>query len=219
VQDGAWSIYDMSERYVIDNPDRSEHLIVMLPKACVAEPGLALAPLMARRLEGRRGMARETLKAMREVWGELPAMSGEVARGAGELLARLVRLTLLELAGTETDAARRAAVKDRIRLVVEQNLADPGLSVGSIARALDCSKRQLHKLFEDEDATLAAYIQRRRLQASMGALRVADDRRSLTEIALACGFTNMSHFSRAFHAHAGASPSAYRRAARPAPSP
>ena len=41
--------------------------------------------------------------------------------------------------------------------------------------------------------------------------RLAD--RSITEIALAFGFSNPAHFSRVFRAHTGVSPSAYRHAA------
>lgn len=214
VRPGSWTIYDMSAPYVIDNPDRAEHMILMLPKAGVAEAGLALQPLMARPLDGARGLARLTRRAMHDHWHALPDMQGDLARQAGELLARLVRLSLLELAGTPTDAGLKAAQKDRVRLLVEQHLGDPALSVAGIAQALACSKRYLHKLFEDEDATLTAYILKRRLEACARALRSAADARSLTGIALACGFTNMSHFSRAFRAHTGASPSAFRRAAR-----
>ena len=47
--------------------------------------------------------------------------------------------------------------------------------------------------------------------------RAFDDRtqgqRSITDIALEFGFSNMAHFSRVFRAHLGLPPSDYRRAA------
>lgn len=40
---------------------------------------------------------------------------------------------------------------------------------------------------------------------------LADPRVSVTEIALACGFSSSQHFATAFRKHMGATPSAYRR--------
>ena len=41
-------------------------------------------------------------------------MSEDAARGAGELIMQLVRLSLLELAGQATAVTQREALKDRI---------------------------------------------------------------------------------------------------------
>ena len=54
-------------------------------------------------------------------------------------------------------------------------------------------------------------IQRRRLEACLRDLRhPAHAQRSVTDIALSWGFSNSAHFSRAFRAHVGCSPSEYR---------
>ncbi len=42
-------------------------------------------------------------------------MSPDAARGAGELIMQLVRLSLLELAGQPSAVTQREALKDRIR--------------------------------------------------------------------------------------------------------
>ncbi|HSV59351.1 MAG TPA: helix-turn-helix domain-containing protein [Variovorax sp.] len=212
VRSGAWTIYDTTGEYAVANPERTDHLIVMVPKAQLASPGLPLEQLMARRVGGAGGISRVALEAMRNTYQELPNMSEAAARGAGELIVQLVRLSLMELAGQETALTQREALKDRIRAYVASHLRDPELSIDSIATALHCSKRHLHNAFADEDDTLNAYILRQRLAACMRALQdPAHAHRPITDIALSSGFGNLSHFSRVFRQQTGGSPSEFRR--------
>jgi len=217
VRPGGWAIYDTTGSYEIANPERVDHVIVMLPKDQLAERGLRLEPLMARHVGGTQGIARVALETMRSTYQELPAMSASAARGAGELIVELVRLSLLELAGRGSGATQMEAFRDRIRDFVGQRLRDPDLSLDRIAQGLNCSKRLLHKAFSDEDDTLAHYILRRRLHGCMRDLRdPAHAQRTITEIALSWGFNHSAHFSRVFRDQAGLSPSDYRQwAAKP----
>ena len=48
VRSGGWTIYDTTGAYAVENPERVEHLIVMLPKNLMVERGVQLDPLMAR---------------------------------------------------------------------------------------------------------------------------------------------------------------------------
>ncbi|RCW66771.1 helix-turn-helix domain-containing protein [Pseudorhodoferax soli] len=214
-QAGGWIIYDTTHDYAIDNPAPTEHLIVMLPKRQMAERGVRLDPLMARHVGGASGISRVALETMRNTYLELPAMSETAARGAGELIMQLVQLSLLELAGQGTAVTLKQALRDRIRDHVARHLRDPLLSIEQIAAALNCSKRHLHNAFAEGDLTLASYIQQQRLQACIQELRQAPAAgRSITDIALAWGFSNMSHFARVFREHTGLSPSEFRQAAR-----
>jgi len=220
VRSGGWTIYDTTGSYEIANPERCEHLIVMLPKEQVLERGMRLEPLMARHVGGASGISRVALETMRSTYQELPSMSEAAARGAGELIVQLVRLSLLELAGRETGVTQLEALKDRIRGYVHRHLRDPGLSIERIAMALNCSKRHLHNAFADSEETLAGYILRQRLEACVrdlqqgGVQGMGHDTaspRAITDIALSWGFSNLSHFSRVFREHTGASPSEFRR--------
>lgn len=216
VRAGGWVIYDTTASYAIDNPERSEHLIVMLPKDQMAERGVRLDRLMARQVGGASGISRVALETMRNTYQELPAMSETAARGAGELIMQLVRLSLLELADQGTAVTQRQALHDRIRDHVARHLRDPQLSIDHIARALNCSKRHLHNAFVEGDETLSSYIQQQRLQGCIQELR-QDKRaeRAITDVALSWGFGNLSHFSRTFREHTGMSPSEFRHAQRP----
>lgn len=215
VSPGAWTIYDTTGAYAVDNPEHVEHLIVMLPKALLVERGLPLESLMARHVGGASGISRVALATMRSTYQELPHMSQAAARGAGDLIAQLVRLSLVELAGQSTAVTQREALKDRIRAYVSVNLRDPGLSIEQIAHALNCSKRHLHNAFADEDETVTSYILKLRLTACLRELQQAGlEARSITDIALSWGFNNLSHFSRVFRDHTGLSPRDFRRESR-----
>jgi len=215
VRPGGWAIYDTTGSYEVGNPERSQHLIVMLPKAQLTERGLRLDGLMGRLVGGGSGISRVALETMRSTYQELPSMSPEAARGAGDMIMELVRLSLHDLAGRGTAATQTEALRDRIREHVGQHLRDPSLSIERIAQALNCSKRLLHKAFGAEDDTLAHYILRRRLQACMRDLKnAAHAQRSITEIAFFWGFNNGAHFSRVFRDHTGLSPSDFRKAAQ-----
>jgi len=213
VTPGAWTIYDTTGSYSVANPERVEHLIVMLPKAQMIERGLRLENLMARPVGGASGIARVALSTMRSTFQELPHMSADAARGAGELIAQLVRLSLIELSGQETQLTQREALKDRIRGYVALHLRDPDLTVDQIAVALNCSKRHLYNAFTEEDQTLASYIQGLRLEACIRELQhPMAQTRPITDIALSWGFNSPSHFSRVFREHTGKSPSEFRAA-------
>lgn len=221
-RNGGWVIYDTTASYAIENPERVEHLIVMLPKDQMAERGVRLNDLMARHVGGASGISRVALETMRSTYQELPHMSEQAARGAGELIMQLVRLSLLELAGSETAVTQREALKDRIRSHVARHLRDPQLSIDGIARALNCSRRHLYNAFAGDAHTLADYIQQQRLAACVRELREdVQGQRPITDIALSWGFSNLSHFSRVFRDHAGMSPSEFRQRAGDvaAPSP
>lgn len=213
VTPGAWTIYDTTGSYSVANPERVEHLIVMVPKAQMIERGLRLENLMARPVGGASGIARVALSTMRSTFQELPHMSADAARGAGELIAQLVRLSLIELSGQETQLTQREALKDRIRGYVALHLRDPDLTVDQIAVALNCSKRHLYNAFAEEDQTLASYIQGLRLEACIRELQhPMAQTRPITDIALSWGFNSPSHFSRVFREHTGKSPSEFRAA-------
>jgi AraC-like DNA-binding protein len=182
----------------------------MVPKACIAERGLRIDGAMARRF-GASGISRVCLETMRNTYLELPHMSEAAAKGAGDMIKQLVQLSLMEAAGQETAVTQREALRDRIRAYVRQHLRDPQLSVDGIARALNCSRRHLYNAFAGEGESIAAYVQRLRLEACIRDLQDAAHARPITDIALSWGFGNPSHFSRVFRDHTGKSPSEFRR--------
>jgi AraC-like DNA-binding protein len=170
-RDGAWVIYDTTgathrQPGARRPPDRDG------AQGRPDGPRQRFDGVMARRL-GANGISRVALETMRNTYLELPNMSEAAAQGAGELIKQLVRLSLMELAGQETTHHAARGLRDRIRGYVQQHLRDPALSVDSIARALRCSRRHLYNAFAGDGETIAAYIQRLRLEACIRDLQQA----------------------------------------------
>lgn len=211
VSNGSWAIYDTSQPYVVANPQHTEHLIMMVPKQSIAERGLRLENLMGRSVGGSAGIARIALQTMRSTYQELDNMAAPLARRAGELLVDMVHLSLQALGGQATAVTQKQALYDRICEHVASHVRDPGLSVDQVAEALNCSRRHLHNAFAGRDQSLGGFIQQSRLELCMRELHSpALAHRTITDIAMGCGFGNSAHFSRAFKAYAGMSPSEFR---------
>jgi AraC family transcriptional regulator len=88
---------------------------------------------------------------------------------------------------------------------VTQNLSRP-LRLEDVARAACFSPYHFHRIFRAlMGETLGSFTKRVRLERSVYLL-THRKRATLTEIALACGFTSSSDFSRAFRAHYGVPP-------------
>lgn len=210
---GKWIIYDMANEYTVSNPGSVDHLVVVLPRELLQGTELVLDELVARPI-GSHGFGAVAWQTMFSIHAELPYMPPHSRIAAGETVAQLVRLALLESFGRQSKPSRNLAMQERIRGYVLRNLNDPALSLDSIARALRCSKRLLHECFQGSDQTIGAYIQAQRIEACARDLRDPALRNlSITEIALARGFVNTSHFSKSFKDRMDVSPRAWRMAA------
>ncbi|HVU19233.1 MAG TPA: helix-turn-helix transcriptional regulator [Rhizomicrobium sp.] len=95
---------------------------------------------------------------------------------------------------------------------VTQHVADQALGVASVAAANGLSPRQLQRIFEASGQTFSEFLLAERLKRVRAALLdPKQSERSVSEIALACGFGDVSYFNRAFRRCYGSSPSEVRR--------
>jgi AraC-like DNA-binding protein len=95
--------------------------------------------------------------------------------------------------------------KARIRGFVLENLANPKLDISRIAETVGLSPRYLHRLFADEPMQLMQWIWSERLERCLKAL-ACHEGRSVSAIANSWGFSDASHFSRAFRRRYGVCP-------------
>jgi AraC-like DNA-binding protein len=107
-------------------------------------------------------------------------------------------------------ADRRRAVE--AALWMDENSRDP-VDLDRAARQVGLSSFHFLRLFARAlGVTPHQYLVRSRLRRA--ARLLADDSRSVTEVAFEVGFGDLSNFVRTFHRAAGISPRAFRRAAR-----
>lgn len=100
----------------------------------------------------------------------------------------------------------------RAMLAIEQNIADR-TPLPELAKSLGISVRQLQRRFES-DIGIGVREYRRNLQLSRAKWLVEHTDRSMTEIALDCGFSDAAHFSRTFKERFHVLPSVDRKHAR-----
>lgn len=98
---------------------------------------------------------------------------------------------------------------------VEQHLAEP-LDLATIAQAANFSPYHFHRIFKAlTGENPQDYINRLRLERAANLL-IKSPARSITDIALSCGFSSSSAFSRSFKKHFGVSARDYARQPAPA---
>jgi len=101
----------------------------------------------------------------------------------------------------------RSANLARAKRLIRARFADPDLTLESVADECGISVRYLHYLFRDQGVTTWEYVLAERLQRARRMLETAvPGAVNVTDICLACGFSNLSHFSTAFKRQFGVSP-------------
>jgi AraC-like DNA-binding protein len=122
------------------------------------------------------------------------------------ILTALERVSKLPVKG-----GLHADTRRRILAYVDAYREDPGLNVGSVAKAFGVSTRQLHRFFADHDLTLGEEIRGRRLASIKRELASRRNRdRTIATIAANWGYLDAPHFSREFRRFYGISPSRWR---------
>jgi AraC-like DNA-binding protein len=93
-------------------------------------------------------------------------------------------------------------MRDRVKSYINRHINDPKLSVDRIARAMNCSKRYLHKVFSESEETISHYILTQRLEKCFVQLSHESAKvHTVEQVAYYWGFTSTAHFSRVFKEH------------------
>lgn len=131
---------------------------------------------------------------------------------------QIMDILALALQGCEADCAETSIQRARLRLIkafIDENLADPRLSLALIAKRMEVSLSYLHHLFKGSGGSASEWIWLRRLQRCYEMITLAEHAEtSITDIAYSMGFGSSSHFSNRFRETFGIRPSDLRRPSR-----
>ena len=103
-------------------------------------------------------------------------------------------------------AARQCVLLDTIR----RRAGEPDLDPANIARQSGISVRYLHHLLEQTGRTFSQHLLEQRLQRALAELQDPACRFRIADIASACGFSDISHFTRSFRRAFGETPHGVR---------
>ena len=141
------------------------------------------------------------------------ANSGLEAHEVEMLTDNLCNLLALSTAPRGPADDRAAATQaEAIMAYCQARLGNADLNPRAVAAHFGISLRTLHLRFEETGISFGRWLLERRLQACHQALSdVAHADRTISDIAFAFGFSDLSHFSKAFRARFGETPRDLRK--------
>ena len=149
--------------------------------------------------------------------GDCEAAKAQIARAIALLRGEpsAIPTTARSREGRPTEILRgglAAWQKRRLTAYIDTHLTGR-IRVEELAKLLELSESHFSRVFRCTFGTSAhEYLSRRRIEMAQGLMLATDER--LCAIALCCGLSDQSHFSRLFHRIVGETPYAWRRARR-----
>lgn len=210
---GDWSLYDPRAQYSIHNFDPTSLLVVKIPRnrlSGLKVPELHTCEVPHDESAGLSAMLGSVLKSLSE---QLPSLPDDAGSAISESILGLLTYTLARhQTGLKERSLPQAVLKSRVRQYIQEHLSDGGLNIDRIAAVMRCSKRYVHRAFEDENLSVDRYIWKSRLE--MARLRLASSQfgsNTIAQVSDACGFNSNAHFCKQFRSEYGCSPSEFRK--------
>lgn len=210
VSAGDLVVFDTARPYTLEHSEPIRMHLFQLPRQILHLPDADIRRIVATTIrpdDRYAALISPFLSALATSAGDCSSKVGE--RLAGHVTDLLG--TLITAAADRSEETSGPAVVHRIRTYVNQHLPDPELTPDSIAAAHHISVRHLYRLFEAEGITIGRWIQQRRLEECRRELaRRTRVTPAVSAVAQHWGFINAAHFSRAFRATYGMSPTTWR---------
>ena len=208
---GDMIIADRNRSYEVAFAEPVQGLVLAPPWARFARHVDALEALAGHPINVHGGPGSVLSTFIRSAWDQLVERGEEAwPESAAEVIWDLLASVLEGETGLMTAAGRPDRLRREARALVDAHLSDPGFQSAGIAQGLSIGERYLQLVFAEVGTTPSRFLLARRLEAAAARLRRLDRPCSITEVALECGFNDLSYFSRAFRRRFGVSARVYR---------
>lgn len=208
LQAGDFAIYDGARPHRLDFSQDWSELILSIPRSALNRLVPGMHELTSRRLVPDCASGDVLRSFLQSIATHFPGLrDDELAALSMHALTMIGSTLTLDRKLDEASAGARDVALLRAKMLIDASLGDPCLDATRIAARMGLSARYLNRLFNAEQTSLMRYVWNLRLdrcrdelmRPGSGAQRVAD-------IAQRWGFSDMSHFSRAFKSRFGISP-------------
>jgi AraC-like DNA-binding protein len=215
VEPGQMALYDTSKPYDLRLEGAWTCAVLAFPHSALGLPRRALDVAQMRALSLSAGPGKILADFVTSTVLQRATLPGGAAERLGEAGLHLVASTLSCTSPPVGQSGKAAADAARMQVLayVRAHLNDLDLSHHQVAAVHHIAARTLSRLFADEPVSVTAYIKTSRLRAircDLGDPLLAH--RSIAAIAAHWGFAEQAHFTRAYRAEFGITPSESRRA-------
>ncbi len=203
---GDLVLQDQSRPFDLEFGPLSHALMLAIPRPLLLTRLTAVDRMAARRIDAQSSMGPLAGALIQEVFS--------MEQSRDDRLEKRLSTSVLDLLSTVFDselalpslAMRREQRLEEIKAYMLAHLQNCELDVETLAQAASMSLRSLYRLFAREAITPMQWLWEQRLIASYRLLDEGSGGR-VTDVALACGFKDVSHFSRVFRSRFGVSAS------------
>lgn len=213
LQPGSLHLLDDSQPFVLELEDDFHHVVLRAPCSCLETVMREWRPLTVSCMTSCCGSAAVFAGTLRSIFMQRKTLAPSDFKSCADAVLGLLGGMLRSFSRQVQDEASavEAYHLERVKAFATSRLADPDLDVKLIADAVGLSSSYIHRLFARCTMTLMQWITAERLDACHRELSTPGRlRRPVYLIAQDWGFPNQAHFSRAFRARFGVSPSDVR---------
>jgi AraC-like DNA-binding protein len=208
VASGQICVMDFAHSWLVEGTEQ-DNIMLVVPRQLAEEIAPGAPPLHGRLIEGASGrMLAEHMFSLARYLpdfkvGDLPVIQ--------QATIGVLTATLRGLPREDPTPCRNLhrEIGSRVLAYIEQHLTDSALSVATICRDVGVSRASLYRSFNTTNG-VAAYIQRRRLEAAHALISDEGGKLSMAEVADMHCFSSQAHFSTAFRRMFGYTPVAAR---------
>ena len=210
-QSGDLFLYDQTQPFSLLFHHDYRVILVNIPRALLVSRLPKARLLTARRIAGESKLGALAGTIVRKITQcDLPA-NDEVTHRLGASALDILATTMeAELAGPSESRHKDERLLTEVKSYILEHLHRADLDIDTIAKANNIAPRTLNRLFGADSTTPIRWLWQKRLYACYKAIAEGHVCH-VTDAAMSYGFTDMSHFSRAFKKTFGKSPHLLKR--------